>query len=54
MYEHINPLNNEYGLVSIKRECIPNKVYSLFITIFGNKIGTKQPFRWIIFKEIKK
>lgn len=52
MYKHIDPF--EEKLIEIKREWISDSFYKIFILIFGNKLGTIQPFRWILHKKIKK
>ncbi len=43
----------DYALVAIKRTWIPEFVYSLFNIAFGNRLGTIQPFRWILHREVK-
>jgi len=37
-----------WGLVAIKRPWIPDWFYSVFIWTFGNQLGTRQPFRWLL------
>ena len=53
MYRYIDPLEKKLVLVAAKRELIPEWFYKLFVLICGNTMGTMQPFRWLLHREIK-
>jgi hypothetical protein len=52
-YRVINPLQESYDLLLRKRKFIPEIIYRAFVYIFGDKLGTKTPFRWLLHKETK-
>jgi len=52
MYKYINPLDRTYQKVTVILR-VPEKFYAQFNRIFGNRLGTFQPFRWLLHKNIK-
>ena len=53
MYRYIDPFEKKYVIVAEKRNWISERFYIWFILTFGNRVGTRQPFRWILHKEVK-
>jgi hypothetical protein len=37
-----------YSLVAVKRWWIPERAYAAFGRLFGNTLGTQQPWSWIL------
>ena len=46
--------SEEYGLIGRPRWYTRDWLMNIFIMAFGHEIGTKQPFRFILYREIKK
>lgn len=45
-------MKGQFGLVAVPRRYVKDWMLSLWNTAFGQTLGTRQPFRWIMFREL--
>lgn len=46
------PDDTEYGLVAVPRRLVPDRLLAWISDTFGNEFATKQPWRWILYREL--
>lgn len=45
-------MKGQFGLVAVPRRWVKNWMLNIWHLAFGQTLGTKQPFRWMMFREL--